>query len=75
MAWIADFEVLRPGWDKAPAHQGENATAGSGDDDWKLRRRRRVSARPVVADFVKIDFQVEFDLGNIVRKFGSAAHG
>src|SRR5215470_17095392 len=71
----ADFEVLRPGRNEAPAHQGENAAAGGGNDDREFRSRRCIPARPVVADLVEIDFQVEFDLGNVVRKFGAAAHG
>ena len=31
-------------------------------------------SRLIVADLIEIDFQVEFDFGDIVRKLGAAAH-
>jgi len=37
-------------------------------------KRNRVPARPVVADFVEIDFQIELDFRNVVGKFGATAH-
>lgn len=60
---------------EAPAHAGKRTFTVLGDDDGKVRGRRRVPARTVIAQSVEIDFQIELYLGDVVGKLGAAAHG